>query len=132
MRKELLSEREKISKLKVIRNRLHSRIKHLSEQYINDIDSTDTLLDISDHAIVRFLERSKNQEINLFGHNDTEKMINYISDYDMDYDKLIEDILPRDEMEKAITMGATIYKYKDLKYVIKNFNVVTIMNLDEN
>jgi len=129
MREDVLKKRKKISSLKVMRNKMHQKIKLLSEDYIKEFDESERLIDISDHAIVRYLQRKKNQE--LFGFNDTEKVANYLSENETDYDELIEKILPRDKQENAIEIGATVYKYKDLKYVIKNFTVVTIMSHDE-
>ncbi len=127
MKEDLLTKQKKINYYKAVRTKISQKIKKLNEEYIDDLNNAEHILDFTAHAIVRHLERKQNVT-DLFGDTDADKVNNYLSNNNIKYDVLLERILPREKQEEAVLINKLHYYYKDLTYIIKDFKVITIIN----
>ena len=87
----------------------------------------DSAIFITDHAIVRYLERVKGLSLTK-GTNDHETVSIYLSETNTRAYILREKVLSKKQMRACLLSGKPHFKIGNYRYVFVDFNLITIIN----
>jgi len=94
----------------------------LIEKYIQ---KTSKLIFLTDHSIVRYLERVKG--LTLSGKADIRKVQQYLRKYQVDANELRAEMLNKEEMLHILKNNIVLYPKGDFTYVFENLTLITIL-----
>ncbi len=117
--------REQLQEAMLLKTEVNQRLNRLKKEYM---DQYQDLIYITDHAIVRYLERIKG--MNLFPYqmeNDAETITAYLRINQIIGKELREQILPQGVQRRIIQEEISDYRLDGYTYVIRNLSLVTII-----
>jgi len=118
----ILTERKKLLSFLRTKERIQGHITQLKEEYLDACNGP--LIYVSDHAIVRYLERV--EKIKLQGTTDTNKIFKYLREGAIDAKELRTKILTKPEMRHIVSNEISRYEKQGYIYIIKNLGLITI------
>ena len=113
-----MSVREELRQLHIDREENMKNIQKLTHAYLKE---EGPYIYISDHAIVRYMERVKGFQF--IGQTDQEK----IEELTMPPERIRKQILSTEEQKEILSKNIKFYKKGDFKYVINNLTLITII-----
>lgn len=120
--------REELIAAITAKKELIERLRSLKKAYIREHSS---YIYISDHAIVRYIERVKGDSLYPFkGDNDAQTIDNYLKYMNMYGGTLRNEILSENEQKRIVNEEMQVYKKDGFAYIIKNLSLVTIIPIN--
>ncbi len=117
-----MQERKKLLSFMRTKHNLQGHITMLKDEYLDACDGAPVY--ISDHAIVRYLERVK--ELRLHGTTDSNKVYTYLRRTGRNPKELREEILSEKEQRHIVSNEVIMYDRQGFIYVVKNLALITI------
>jgi hypothetical protein len=112
--------RKELKELLIQKTELQKKIDSLIEEYITETQG-DNLLFITDHAIVRYMERVKGY--NFKSDNDKDK----IKELSRSPESIRKEMLSYDDQLRIIRQKGERYNKGNVVYITKNLAVITVM-----
>ena len=110
------------------RDSLSKKITTLQQQYLNEY--TDYIY-ITDHAIIRYLERVMGIGTHTFEGSENERVTQYLKIANMSGQQVRDKILSHGEQRTIVQQGIKRYRKDDMIYVIANLSLVTVLQSPE-
>ena len=118
-----MAVREDLKAAYSLRSSVDELITEYTKTYIDQLGDDERGLYITDHAMVRYLERVKGYILR--GDTDEEKL----SHYNSSLTKLRNEMLTVAEDRRILTMRKSANKIRDYIYIVKNLAVVTVISI---
>ena len=116
--------RKKLIQKHIEREIINNDISSLTDEYIKEYDN---LIYISEHAIIRYLERVLKIGTHTLRGSEKQKVDQYLRMSKMSGEALRSNILTREEQLEIVNNDLSRYIKGDYIYVIKRLTLVTIL-----
>lgn len=109
---------------------LNNKIECAKKIYLDEYDGQSVLF-ISDHAIIRYIERVLGDKLTHSHLGDKDTIAKYVRSKGMSGQEFRESILTVDEQRLIIKSNITFFKKNDWVYVIRDYTLTTIIHRDK-
>ena len=123
-----MDSRKKLIHLLELKEKLDKEIEDAKEEYLIQYEGK-PLIWITDHCIIRYLERVKGLTIPIEYGNDPEKMqlYRYAREKKLDIEQIRKEILSDYEMKCIVKQNINEYEKQDFKVIIRNLAATTVI-----